>query len=162
MNLGDIYLKTLFALITTSLVLAVMVASLLRFRRCSWRTVILVALPIWLIVGFLVLNTAHQRLFVAWHRWQNTTLPNHGCLTYQPAFTRLYATYAMSRDEFETWVQDHPWRLHAGDNALLHHDGPHLGFDEPELSFETDSAPNGKQLRVYYESGIMYVAYNAM
>jgi hypothetical protein len=162
MNLGNIYLKTFAAIIAISFVLAVMVASLLRFRRCSWRTVVLSALPIWLMVGFFVLNTSHQRLFVAWHKWQNSALPKQGCLTYEPDFTRLYATYAMSRSEFETWVNDHPWRLHAGNNGLLHHDGPRLGFDEPELSFETDSAPNGRQLRVYYRSGIMYVAYNVM
>lgn len=162
MNLGDIYLKTFAAIIAISFVFAFTVASLLRFWRCSWRTIVLAALPIWLTVGFLSLNTSHQRLFVAWHKWQNTALPKTGCLTYEPDFTRLYATYTMTRDEFQAWVTNHPWQLHAGNNGSLHHDGPRLGFDEPELSFETDSAPNGKQLRVYYKSGIMYVAYNAM
>ncbi|MBC8872891.1 MAG: hypothetical protein H8E44_25940 [Planctomycetes bacterium] len=162
MNLGDIYLKTFAAIIGTSFVLALMVASLLRFRRCSWRTVILAALPIWVLLGFLILNTSHQRLFAAWHKSQNTALPKNGCRTYEPDFTRLYATYSLTRDEFEAWANNHPWQLHAGDNGLLHHDGPRLGFDEPELSFETDSAPNGKQLRAYYKSGIMYVSYNAM
>ena len=35
-------------------------------------------------------------------------------------------------------------------SLVLHHDGPRLGLHDPELSFEMDSAPNGKQLRVYY------------
>ena len=162
MNLGSIYLKAFFAIIAITFVFALTVASLLRLRRCRWRTVVLAALPIWLIIGRLVLDTSHQRLFVAWHRWQNTALPQQGCLTYEPEFTRLYATYKMSRTEFQVWVNDHPWQLHAGDNGLLHHDGPRLGFDGPAFSFETDSAPNGKQLRVYYKSRIMYVSYNSM
>lgn len=162
MNLGDIYLKTFGALIVTSFVIAVAIASLLRFRSCSWRTIILAALPLWLIVGFFVLDTSHQRLFVAWHQWQNSALPKNGCLTYEPDFTRLYATYEMRREEFEDWVSEHPWGLQPGSNGLLHHDGPRLGFDAPDLSFESDMAPNGKQLRVYYKSGIMYVSYNAM
>ena len=162
MNLGDIYLKTFAAIIAISFIVSVVVASSLRLRHCSWRTVIIVALPLWLPIGFLSLNLGHQRLFVAWHKSQNVTLPRNGCLTYEPDFTRLYATYKMDRDEFETWVANHPWHLHAGDNGLLHHDGPRLGLREPELSFETESAPNGKQLRVYYKSRIMYVSYNAM
>ncbi len=161
MNLGNIYLKTFAAIIAMSLVLALGVASLLRFRRVSWRTVILTSLPIWLLVGFLVLNTSHQRLFSAWHKSQNTLLPKNGCRTYEPDFTRLYATYSMNRGEFEAWVNNHPWQLHVGNSGLLHHDGPRLGFEEPDLSFETDFAPNEKQLRVYYKSGIMYVSYNS-
>lgn len=162
MNLGDIYLKTFAVIIAFSFVLAVMATSLLRLRQCSWRTIVLAAIPIWLAVGFLLLNLCHQPLFTAWHKLQNTTLPNHGCLTYEPDFTRLYATYRMTREQFETWVTNHPWQFHAGNNGLLHHDGPRLGMDGPELSFETESASNGKQLRVYFKLGTMYVSYNAM
>lgn len=100
-------------------------------------------------------------MFAAWHKWQNTAVPKDGCLTYEPDFSRLFATYEMSRDEFDEWVSNHAWRLHAGNNRLLRYDGLRLGFAEPELSFETDSTPNGKQLRVYYKSGVMYVSYNA-
>jgi len=162
MNLGDIYLKTFAAIIAISFFIAVIVASLLRLRRCSWRSVFIAALPLWLVIGFLAVNLGHKRLFVAWQKLQNVTLPQTGCVSYEPDFTRLYATYKMDRDEFTTWVANHPWQLHVGDNTLLHHDGPRLGLDDPELSFETESAPNGKQLRVYYKSGIMYVSYNAM
>lgn len=162
MNLGNIYLKTFATIIATSFFLALAVASLLRYRRCSWRTVLLAALPIWLTMGFMALDVGHKRVFAAWHKWQNTVLPKQGCRTYDPGFRRLYATYSMTREDFNAWVSDHPWKLHAGNNGLLHHDGPRLGIDQPELNFETDSAPNGKQLRVYYKSGIMYVSYNAM
>ena len=162
MNLGDIYIKAFVAIIGASFGVSLIASSMLRFFGCSWRTVFLAAIPIWLPLGFLGLDTSHQTLFVAWHKAQNRALPKHGCRTYEPNFTRLYATYSMSRDEFGVWVNSHPWHLHAGDNGLLHHDGPRLGFDAPELSFETERAPNGKQLRVYYKSGIMYVSYNAM
>jgi hypothetical protein len=109
-----------------------------------------------------MLSLGHQQMFVAWHRWQNNVLPQKECLTYDPNFTRLYATYNMDRGSFETWVTSHPWQLHVGHNGLLHHDGPRLGVGQPELSFETERAPNGRQLRVYCKSGIMYVSYNAM
>ena len=161
MNLGDIYFKTFAAIIAMSFLAALAIASLLRFRQCSWRTVVYAALPLWLAVGFFVLDTNHQRLFVAWHKLQNSALPKNGCLSYEPDFYRLYATYEMSRHEFDTWVHSHPWQLHAGDNGLLNHDGPRLGLDSPEVSFETDMAQNGKQLRVYYKSGKMYASYNS-
>ncbi|MEZ6135536.1 MAG: hypothetical protein R3C53_11565 [Pirellulaceae bacterium] len=67
----------------------------------------------------------------------------------------------MTRQEFDIWVLDHPWHLRSGGNSLLHHDGPRFGLDQPEASFETDMAPNGKQLRVYYKSGKMYASYNS-
>ena len=161
MNLGDIYLKTFAAIIAMTFLASLTVASLLRIWRFSWRSVIYAALPVWLALGFFILDTGHQGLFVAWHQWQNSVLPKHGCLTYEPDFYRLYATYEMTRQEFDIWVLDHPWHLRSGGNSLLHHDGPRFGLDEPEASFETDMAPNGKQLRVYYKSGKMYASYNS-
>jgi hypothetical protein len=162
MNLGAVYLAAFAAIVTLSFTLAVSVASLLRLRHCSWRVVFVTAVPLWLAIGFPMLDLGHQRLFVAWHKWQNGALPQEGCLTYEPDVTRLYATYTMDRGTFESWVASHPWRLHAGDNGSLDHDASRFGFGEPELSFETDSAANGRQLRAYYKSGVMYAAYNAM
>jgi hypothetical protein len=161
MNLGDIYLKTFAAIVAMSFIAALVSASMLRFWRCSWRTVIYAALPVWLALSFFALDNWHQRLFAAWHQRQNSALPKDGCLTYEPDFYRLYATYKMTRNEFDAWVKDHPWRLHLGSNGLLHHDGPQFGLDSPESTFETDMAPNGKQLRVYFKSGIMYASYNS-
>lgn len=37
-----------------------------------------------------------------------------------------------------------------------------LGIDAPEENYETTPAPNGKQLRVYYKAGRMYLSYNTM
>ena len=161
MNLGDIYLKSFAAIIAMSFIAALAIASLLRFRHCSWRSVVYAALPLWLALGFFALDTYHQRLFVTWHQRQNLALPKNGCLTYEPDFYRLYATYKMSRLEFDRWVYSHPWQLHAGDSGFSNHDGSRLGLNAPEFSFVTEMAPNGKQLRVYYKSGKMYVSYNS-
>ena len=68
----------------------------------------------------------------------------------------------MTRPEFDAWVVNHPWQLKPGDNDLLHHDGPRLGLSEPDANFETEWDPNGRQLRVYFKSGIMYLSYNSM
>lgn len=163
MNFGDIYLKSFAVIVGASFLIAVMIASPLRFwRRTSWQTVVLTALPIWLILGFLALDWGHRRLFVTWHRWQNTALPSDGCLTYEPSFARLYATYEMTRDEFKRWARNHPWELQPSGNELLPSDGPRLGLDSPELCFASEMGPNGKQLRVYYKTGTMYVSYNSM
>jgi hypothetical protein len=162
MNLGDIYFKTFAVIVAVSFLLALALTSLLRLRKFSWQVVVYAALPVWLVLGYLLLDAYHQSCFVAWHRWQNTALPNQGCLTYEPELHRLYATYDMDRSDFEAWVRSHPWQLGAGSNGLLHHDGPRLGFDAPELSFETAMAPNGQQLRVYFKAGIVYVSYNSL
>ena len=161
MNLGDIYVKSFALIIAMSFVASLAIASLLRFRRFSWQTVGYVALPLWLAMAFFLLETNHHRLFVVWHQWQNGVLPKERALTCEPSFFRLYATYEMSRPEFDLWVQGHPWNLQLGNNSVLYHDGPRFGIEEPEASFETEMEPNGKQLRVYYKSGKMYAAYNS-
>jgi hypothetical protein len=162
MNLGTIHLEAFAAIAGLSLVIAILVASLLRLRRWSWRNVFVVALPLWLAIGCYALSKGHQPAFAEWHKWQNSAPPRNGCLTYEPSFTRLYASYRMSRDEFTAWVANHPWRLRTGDMSLLYLDGDRLHLAEPELSYETDRASNGQQLRVYYKSGVMYVSYNSM
>ena len=171
MNLGDIYLKTFLVLTTMALVLSCLlalvlsrlVASLLRFRRrVSWADVLCFGFLLGCFVAFTANMLLHRPLFVAWHKAQNDAVPTTGCLTYDPHFTRLYATYQMTRTEFDTWVANHPWELRPGDNGLLHHDGPEFDLGEPDASFETEMAPNGRQLRVYFKSGIMYVSYSSM
>ncbi len=57
-------------------------------------------LPLWLAIGFFMLDIFHHRLFVVWHRYQNEAVPQQGCLTYDPDFYRLYATYQMSVEEW--------------------------------------------------------------
>lgn len=58
-------------------------------------------------------------------------------------------------------VARHDWSLHAVENGLHVNDGEKLKLDNPERTYATEPAPNGKQLRVYYRSGVMYVAYNS-
>ena len=162
MNLGYIYLLSFFALIVCSLFISILGASILRNWHFSWRSIIICALPTWLVLGFFSLDTFHQPLFVAWHQKQNTALPREGCLIYRPSFGHLYAIYTMDREKFSSWVTRHPWKLHPGNNDLLFADGPVLGCSAPELNYETEMAPNGGQLRVYYETGKMFVSYNVM
>ena len=52
--------------------------------------------------------------------------------------------------------------LTPGSNSLITHDEEVMGFENPEASFETEMADNGKQLRVYFKSGVMYLSYNSM
>lgn len=99
MNLGDICLKAFFAIVVGSFVVVVVVALFLRFRRCAWRTAMFAATLVWMVTGFIATVTGHQRLFVAWHQWQNSVLAGTACLTYDVEFSRLFATYRMSRDE---------------------------------------------------------------
>ena len=163
MNLGDIYLKTFLALTAGSLVLSCLLVSLLRFwRRVPWVDILWIGCLLGCFAAIVANTSLHRRLFVSWHRAQNDAVPATGCVTYEPDFTRLYATYRMTRPEFDAWIANHPWKLKPGDNGLLHHDGPRFGLDEPDAGFETEMAPNGRQLRVYFKSGIMYVSYNSM
>ena len=104
----------------------------------------------------------HRRLFVGWQQTQNEWVPEAGCLTYDPSFARLFATYSMTETEFRDWVESYPVPMGPYDNSLLMFDCERLGFTEPKLSFATKSAPNGKQLRVYWTDNVMYLSYNVM
>lgn len=163
MNLGDIYLKTFLVLTATAFALSFVVASLLRIRRrVSWSGVVCIGLLLGGCGAVIACRVFHQTLFVAWHKTQNEAVPSSGCITYEPDFTRLYATYEMTRTEFDAWIANHPWKLKPGINGPLNEDGLRFGITEPDASFETEMAPNGKQLRVYFKSGIMYLAYHSM
>ena len=163
MNLGDIYLKTFLALTGMAFLLSFLMASLLRIRRrASWGTVFGIGCSVGIFAAFFANMSLHRPLFVSWHKAQNDAVPTTGSLTYEPDFFELNATCQMTRPEFDAWVGSHPWNLEPGDNSFLHHDGPSFGLSEPEASFETEMAPNGRQLRVYFKSGIMYLSYNSM
>ncbi|MEO8268631.1 MAG: hypothetical protein ABI557_02855 [Aureliella sp.] len=47
------------------------------------------------------------------------------------------------------------------DGSPHEYDLKQLGLDDPALSFSNEAAPNGAQLRVYYKSGVAYIAYFA-
>lgn len=162
MNLGSTYLIVFLAIVVASLGASVLLVTPLRWRGWSWRTVLLIALPIWLVFGFFSLDQFQQSVFTVVHRTQNTILPREGCLRYEPSPGHLYAAYSMTREEFERWVADCSVEMERYDNSLVEFDSKRLGFEDPEVSYATPMAANGKQMRVYYAGGVMYVSYNVM
>ena len=167
MNLGNVYLQAFFYITATSFVIAAACTFSLRlFRRihAGWLSALAFFLGVFLaITGN---RLFHRDLFVTWHRSQNAIVPQTGCLTYEPSFGYLYATYAMDRFEFERWVSSHPWTLLPYDSSphqsLQSHDAKRLGFDDPEIAYATEMADDGGQLRVYFQSGTMFLSYNVM
>ena len=160
MNLGVVYIESFLTIVLVSLFIAIGLASVLRFRDAPGHTIVLASLPLWLLVGFTLLSFGQQRLYTAWHRWQNAAVPHQGCIYYEPQFNRLLAQYSMSEHEFLEWAKNHPWGLQL-DGSPSEYDLQHLGVVDPALSFSNAAAPNGAQLRVYYKSGIAYIAYFA-
>jgi hypothetical protein len=164
MNLGDIYLKTSLVLLVGSFGIGFLVALIWRlFKKIRWTTIAGITI-LGGLASLLILPGFHHTLFTAWHRHQNQYVPKNGCITYEPEFTRLYATYEMDRATFDQWVKNHPWPLKPSedDGFLKTHDGPRLKLDSPAVSFSTEPAPNGQQLRVYFKDGVMYLSYNSM
>ncbi|MFO0923981.1 MAG: hypothetical protein U0905_15990 [Pirellulales bacterium] len=161
MNLGVIHILSFGAIVVASFVISFAVASTIRWWRGSWPAVVYATLPLWLAIGFFMLDVFHHRLFVVWHRYQNEAVPQQGCLTYAPDFYRLYATYQMSVEELDRWVMHHPWQLQSADVNVCPHDSERFGLEVSEKSYQTEMAPNGRQLRLYYKSGTLYVSYNS-
>ncbi len=163
MNLGSIYVQAFFVLFAAPTIVSFALLGLLRHKlKISCGSIVLFALFVAPIAGMLLNYAFHEPTFVAWHQAQNRYVPQTGCLTYRPQFSRLYATYRMTLPQFNAWATAHPWDLMPGGNSLVEHDAAALGFDNPVASFETEMAPNGKQLRVYFQSGTMYLSYNSM
>jgi hypothetical protein len=164
MNLGDIFIKTAAAICLGAFLASLLMALILRYaKKTRWwisLTVFVVLVPV---LSYAGLYFGHHPLFVAWHRSQNEVLPRTGCLTYEPSLFRLYASYRMSRAEFDAWIKQHPWHLSPYDvSQIPAQDAEDLGISRPDTAFATERAPSGKQLRVYYKNGTMYVSYWAM
>lgn len=163
MNLGDIYLKTFLVITAVAFVAGFALAFVLRLMRrirAGWLVVLGSLLAAVLTVAG---NRAfHQELFTAWHQSQNSVVPRTGCLTYDPSFDRLYATYSMDAATFEQFVASHPWQLRPYDSSLQAMDARRLGFETPQAAYATEMAPNGNQLRLYFENGTMFLSYNVM
>ncbi len=160
MNLGIVCIASFLLIVVAAFLLAFGLVSVFRFTNVSWRTIMLASLPLWLIVGYALLDFGHQRLYVAWHRWQNAAVPPEGCIYYEPQFSRLLAKYSMTENDFLEWARAHPWGL-CEDSSPNEHDLKQLGVNEPAFSFSSEAAPNGAQLRVVYKMGIAYIAYYA-
>ena len=158
MNLGIVCIESFLLIIVAAFPLAFGLASVLRLKNSSWQTILLASLRLWLIVGYALLDLGHQRLYVAWHRLQNTAVPPEGCVSYEPQFNRLLAKYSMSEDDFLEWARTHPWGLSQAVSPNTN-DLQQLDVIEPAFSFCSEPAPNGAQLRAYCKTGVAYIAY---
>lgn len=164
MNLGSICLWSAVAIVGAACLIALLVAVAM---RCNPRTRRLDPVKVFVVLAGLFLCGGlfwgYEPLFAAWHRAQNTAVPSAGCLSYEPSFWQLYATYRMTRPEFDQWVQQHPWQLRPEDApSIRERDRTHWEIAEPEAAYASPAAPNGCQLRVYFLHDTMYVSYNVM
>jgi hypothetical protein len=167
MNLGAIYIDAALVILAAGLLAGAVAtgAFLLATRtRVFVSTLLLGTFAIGLPSGCAGLALFHGSLFRAWHQHQNEALPASDCLTYEPSFWHLYATYAMDQQSFDQWIDSHPWSLTRcePDEIFRSHDGPHFGLTSCEAVYESPRGPKGNNLRVYYQNGTAYISYNAM
>lgn len=163
MGLGEAYLDVFFSIVRTSLLVAVVLAVLVRLvKRVHVGMLLLGACVAWGLLSYAGLSLFHQDRFVELHQEHNDYVPKSGCLTYDPSFGHLYASSSMSRTEFDDWVVQFPLPLTEFDELYQRFDEQQLGFTEPETALATESAPNGAQTRVYFKGGVMYLSRNVM
>jgi len=163
MNLGDVYLKTFFNISAVAILIAIAIPAALRiWKRIHPRWFVTVFVILSLFLVYVGNSLFHHDMFVARHLKQNKWVPQDGCTLYQPSFGHLFATFSMSRSEFDAWVASHPWGLQPYDGDLADHDSTRLGFRDADAAYATDTADNGNQLRVYFKDGTMFLSYNVM
>lgn len=167
MNLGAIYIRVAIVIIVVNLVLGSAIAALwlkLRRNQVISRQLLLLAVVIGPALGSVGLIFLQQPFFSTWHRLQNEVVPTNGCISYEPSFWHLYATYRIDRQSFDRWVASHPWGLTKckPDEIFQFSDGPHFGITSCEAIYESPRGPKGNNLRVYYQHGIAYLSYSAM
>ena len=163
MNLGVVFFETSGEISTAAFWIAVFLTALLRFlKRIRIRWLIASLLFSTIALNYIGHKLFHLENFKTRHQAQNIWVPQHGCITYEPSPGQLFASYTMSSEEFEKWVAEHPFGMSQYDLGLMDSDSVRLGFSEPEAAYATEMAPNGKQLRVYYKNGRMYLSYNVM
>jgi hypothetical protein len=167
MNLGVVYIWSALAIAACAVALsavAVLASALMRRRPLRWSTPLLGALAVGIPLTGIGLLFCHEPLFRFWHRRQNEAVPTAGCLSYEPTFWRLHASYRISPKAFDAWVASHPWGLVPcePDGIFEFHDGPHFGLTSCEAAYESPRGPKGNNLRVYYHQGIAYLSYSAM
>jgi len=163
MNLGVIYINTFIDITLSALAIALVTTILIRLlKNLSILFVFAMFLGLSLVFVYFGNDLYLEQMFVHRHKAQNIWVPQDGCITYEPSPGDLFASYSMSRDEFDNWVGTHPFQLSEGGGELLDFDTERLGFTTPDVIYETEMAPNGKQLRVYFKDGTMYLSYNVM
>lgn len=163
MNLGQTYIDAFLHIAMLSVLATIVLVALLRIvKRVHIAKLVAIGLVLFGAVTVTANKLFHRQLFVDLHKSQNTLVPATGCLTYEPSFGHLFASYSMDHAAFDSWVSEHPWPMTDYDNSLQRFDEDRLGFTEPHTALATEMAPNGNQLRVYYKSGVMYLSYNVM
>jgi len=163
MNLGQIYFQAFVVLMVTPTVASMLLLCLFRRKLSSYfSTLALLSIFVGPAFGVCLNYKYHGLVFSAWHQWQNQFVPQSGCITYDPDFSRHYATYKMTLPQFHEWAATHPWKLNLSSGESFGHDFEIMGFDNPEASYSTEMAPNGKQLRIYFKLDTMYLSYNSM
>lgn len=162
-GLGEAYIGVFLRITVCGFAAACIVAVIIRqLFRVQWGWCMLMVPVLGIALAYAGNTYLHHDLFVRSHQSHNSLMPKKGCLTYEPSFGHLFASYKISRDEFEQWVSLHPWNLKPYDLGLLEHDSKRLNFTSPEAAYATEMASNGGQLRVYFRDGVMYVSYNVM
>ena len=150
MNLGDVYIKAAVYICIGGCLLAL---SIVLLQRCLKKTPWPVSIGIFVVLTFMLsiggCYFGHYPLFRAWHHSQNQVLPQEGCLTYEPSFLRLHASYRMSRAEFDEWAQRHPWPLKPyALSDMPDQDTKALGFDRlARISHHTAAMPRAMSRR---------------
>ncbi|MCU0718475.1 MAG: hypothetical protein MUC83_02130 [Pirellula sp.] len=162
-GLGEAYINVFLRITACGFAAAIIVAVIIRLLfRVRLERCVSIASVLGIALAYAGNSFLHHDLFVRNHQSHNSFMPKEGCLTYEPSFGHLFASYAMSRNEFEQWVSIHPWKLKPYDLALVEYDSKRLNFAAPEVAYATEMAPDGGQLRVYFRDGVMYVSYNVM
>jgi hypothetical protein len=167
MNLGAIYIRAGLVILLAGIILGAIVTvvfMLARRRHLYVSTVLYGAIFTGIPLGSIGLVFGHPTLFSVWHRLQNEAVPATDCLSYEPSFWHLYASYRMNAESMAAWVATHPWGLKEceADAVFELHDGPHFGLKSCEAVYESPRGPKGNNLRVYYSGGIVYLSYGVM
>jgi hypothetical protein len=167
MNLGAIYIDAALVILAAGLLAGALVTVaffLVTRTRAAVSTLLLGTFVVGPLAGCAGLAVFHGSLFRTWHQHQNEAMPATGCVTYEPSFWHLYASYEMDQQSFDQWIASHPWGLTRcePDEIFRSHDGPHFGLTSCEAVYESPSGPKGNNLRVYYQNGTAYLSYSAM
>ncbi len=163
MGLGEAYLVVFVGIAKSALLVSLVSVGLIRaLKRIHTGKLFLVGCVLWIGLTFAGLNWFHRDRFVDLHQSHNDYVPRSGCLTYEPTFGHLFASYAMSRDDFDTWLAAYLVPLMPYEDFLQRFDEERMGFTEPDAAYATEPASNGAQTRVYFKDGVMYFSRNVM
>ncbi|MEM8671810.1 MAG: hypothetical protein AAGG48_30105 [Planctomycetota bacterium] len=163
MGLGEASLAVFFDIAKIAFLTAVVLSVLVRiFRRLHFGKLLLLGFALWMMLTYAGTKLFHHDRFVELHQSHNDYVPPTGCLTYEPSFGHLFASYSMSRAEFDAWVTQFPIPMAECDSQLQRFDEKRLGFTEPDAAFATDPASNGGQTRAYFKVDTMYLSRNVM